>query len=225
MTMNAEGTMMASSQVISFILPGDLYPIEYSIPWMFDLTDNTYKKLGDDTSTLNTNQILPDGTLIVATPVPGSYSPDATPVHSYVYLPGGNGFISVADWISNVNAGYAEWLHEYLYHSVPIGVDEEGKFVYKELVITGLVSMSDDKSVVAGGVDTWSWESNAGNYYTYILSDVMAGINDVAADTDGDGRFRVYNMQGVNVLNTTDRNDLNNLPKGLYIINGKKIML
>lgn len=40
-----------------------------------------------------------------------------------------------------------------------------------------------------------------------------------------DGKFNVYSIKGENILNTTDANDLNNLPNGIYIINGKKIVI
>ena len=40
-----------------------------------------------------------------------------------------------------------------------------------------------------------------------------------------DGVYRVYNINGVNVLNTEDPLELKNLEHGLYIVNGKKIIL
>ena len=40
-----------------------------------------------------------------------------------------------------------------------------------------------------------------------------------------DGLFRVYNLQGVNVLNTENALDINSLQPGIYIVNGKKVMI
>lgn len=38
------------------------------------------------------------------------------------------------------------------------------------------------------------------------------------------GRYVVYNLNGVLILDTTDETQVNNLPRGLYIINGKKVI-
>lgn len=37
--------------------------------------------------------------------------------------------------------------------------------------------------------------------------------------------IKVFNLQGIHILTTTTRDDLQNLPSGLYIINGKKILI
>ena len=37
--------------------------------------------------------------------------------------------------------------------------------------------------------------------------------------------YRVYDMQGINLLNTADINSVKQLPAGLYIINGKKVFI
>ena len=49
-----------------------------------------------------------------------------------------------------------------------------------------------------------------------------AGVSSVF---DGESNFRVYSIDGINVLNTTDRSKLSTLPQGLYIINGKKVLI
>lgn len=56
---------------------------------------------------------------------------------------------------------------------------------------------------------------------TYTISG--SGIDMVVADKDG--MFRVFNVAGVEVMTTPDKDNLKNLPAGLYIINGKKMML
>lgn len=42
---------------------------------------------------------------------------------------------------------------------------------------------------------------------------------------ESDGIYRVFDLRGVNILNTTNWNEVRSLNKGLYIINGKKIIL
>ena len=41
--------------------------------------------------------------------------------------------------------------------------------------------------------------------------------------TDAGEAFEVYNLQGVRVTKTTDRK-LSDLPQGIYIVNGKKVV-
>lgn len=43
-----------------------------------------------------------------------------------------------------------------------------------------------------------------------------------SVDSDADGRFTVYNASGIRVLVTSDPAEINALPAGLYIVNGKK---
>ena len=52
----------------------------------------------------------------------------------------------------------------------------------------------------------------------------QAGVEGILADPEN-GLYQVYNPQGIKVLETKESSDLNNLPKGIYIINGKKIAL
>ena len=44
-------------------------------------------------------------------------------------------------------------------------------------------------------------------------------------DAEFDGIYRVFSIQGINVMNTENPEDLNNLAKGVYIINGKKVII
>lgn len=52
----------------------------------------------------------------------------------------------------------------------------------------------------------------------------QAGIEGIVAEP-ADGVYKVYNLQGVKVLETKDASEINTLAKGIYIINGKKIAL
>ena len=54
-------------------------------------------------------------------------------------------------------------------------------------------------------------------------SGILAGIENIGAD--GSDTWSVYNFAGVKVLETTDVEELNTLPKGIYIINSKKTVI
>ena len=50
-----------------------------------------------------------------------------------------------------------------------------------------------------------------------------AGVEMTTADKNE--VVRVYNLQGVKVMETMDASDVNNLGAGLYIVNGKKVLI
>lgn len=50
--------------------------------------------------------------------------------------------------------------------------------------------------------------------------DVTTGVDDVTGDSDTS--VTVYNLQGIKVVDNGTEADVNNLPAGLYIVNGKK---
>ena len=60
-------------------------------------------------------------------------------------------------------------------------------------------------------------------YYNIDFSDKVTGVT--AIEADGNGMYIVYSLQGITVMKTTDAMDLNSLPEGLYIVNGKKILI
>lgn len=52
----------------------------------------------------------------------------------------------------------------------------------------------------------------------------QAGVESLIDDA-AHGVYKVYNPQGVKVLETLDASEINNLPKGIYIVNGKKVVV
>lgn len=55
---------------------------------------------------------------------------------------------------------------------------------------------------------------------TFVYDTNQAGISAIEADG---GVYVVYSLSGVKVLETADKAEINNLPAGIYIVNGKKI--
>lgn len=59
-----------------------------------------------------------------------------------------------------------------------------------------------------------------------VLEVEGTGISYIAMlAADADGIYRVYNVNGVKLMETSNAQDLNNLAAGLYIINGRKYMV
>lgn len=57
-----------------------------------------------------------------------------------------------------------------------------------------------------------------------VVRPVGAGVDEVIAPVENT-RTVVYNLMGVKVLDTDDAAEVNNLAKGLYIVNGKKVAI
>ena len=88
----------------------------------------------------------------------------------------------------------------------------------------GIVNLPIGKGTVEIYAESESGaRTNSLSYSFEVGANVATGISFVGADADG--LYRVYNLQGVNVLNTRDASDLGMLENGLYIINGKKVVI
>lgn len=55
--------------------------------------------------------------------------------------------------------------------------------------------------------------------------DTPTGIEDIIVTPAEAEGYTVYNLQGICVMKTAEKSDINNLPAGLYIINGKKYIV
>lgn len=68
--------------------------------------------------------------------------------------------------------------------------------------------------------------SDRAHYFSEILPIGSSKVEFIKENSQGANQyFRVYNFNGVNVLNTANKSDLNDLPRGLYIINVKKTII
>ena len=148
------------------------------------------------------SQILSDGTMVACTPMM------SVPT-TYLQLPGQDEFIYLADYLQGTHPTYAAWIEENLVNGC------------------GLVSISDDMEVYSGGIlfiHLNDLDEDSPEYDTYIFGKPGgAKVNDL--QIDGDTTYTVYNMQGILVMKTKDINDVNALPKDIYLINGKKFVV
>lgn len=83
---------------------------------------------------------------------------------------------------------------------------------------------------VYAGKGCWKLEWGGGQIYftlnlTSNVMEMYAPNSGVGAleNQDSDGLYRVYNLQGVKVMETVDKEAVEALPAGVYIINGRKV--
>lgn len=170
----------------------------------FSCSGGLLREISTPYSNLYPTQMLSDGTIVAALPMMAVPS-------TYFLMPGSNEFISVQDYLAPEYPELVEWIDE----NFPMG--------------TGLVSVSDDMSVMAGGLvpdQLAYYPDNADFYYsTYILANLETSGIESFVSPEENGVYKVYDLKGSKVLETTDSSLINGLSKGVYIINGKKIML
>ena len=235
LTMNPQGTLLATSRTIDIAMDGYM-PIQNFQPFIFYIDgqerEESYKAYGTEEDRLITNQLLSDGTLICATPPPGNYSPDYTPVHSYLLLPGTDNFITLEEYLKNENTAWYDWTMDNLFKTVPVALDPAGGYVTKDLVVSGQIFTNDDLSIIGGGVDGYDiasdfpvFEGQLAGFFTYIFGSDDSGVDRLPVTGGNEGIFRVYNLQGIKMMETTDANAIISLPKGIYIVNGKKVKI
>ena len=66
--------------------------------------------------------------------------------------------------------------------------------------------------------------SSPWNLFYEVLPLEDAGVTDIIPDNNS-GIFNVYNTAGVKVMTTRDKSEIRKLPRGVYIVNGKKIAI
>lgn len=186
----------------------------YYVPYLFNLETGENKNIGIDNVDLVSNQVTNNGTVLCSTP-----AANVLPPRSFIYQPSDGEMISIYDYINGINNLDGWWMETYLTGDVPVSDTAS-----QRATITGLVAASEDLTTICGGV-LYSALGNDMYFITYMMDDLEAGIEEIVADSVNDGVFTVYNLQGVKVMQTKDASLLHNLPKGIYLINGKKILL
>lgn len=173
--------------------------------FVFSKDGEILKEIQPENADLYPSQILSDGTLVATLPVAIGIPT------TYLMLPEEEEFISIQDFLRPENSSFANWIDE----TIPYG--------------TGHLVSSDNLSVMAGGLLPDNLASyTAGDNFRFS-SYIMTNINTAAVETidvsPTEGVYRVYNLQGLKLMETKNQEDIRSLEKGIYIINGKKVVL
>ena len=187
---------------ILLISPDGSYMItaKNGVPYRFNLEDDTFGPLGINTGGIMLTQILADGTLLGCSVV--GYSP----YNGYICLAGTEEFVKMTDYLADRRPLDYEWLETTALNSGP------------ELV-TGIPLFSEDMQTICGG-----YYDGAGGALSYVF---RTGTNNgvESLQLPEDGSLDVYTLQGLKLRDVKNTEDLRTLPKGIYIVNGKKIAL
>lgn len=95
-----------------------------------------------------------------------------------------------------------------------------GDICFSRLPEYGLI----DVLYVPGDAVTDYKNSDWAQYFKEILPIENSGGVDFYEE-DKDNTYNIYNMSGIQIKQSTNYNEIENLPGGLYIINGKKVII
>ena len=193
-------------------------------PLVINLEDRSYEFLIQNgvspivTSATNAGDIL-------------GYSTSWEVRQAYVIPAGEKSFIPLQDYITSINPQLGNWMQKNLYHDVLFGVewdDELGTWIdhFFSGYATGMPFTNPDFSLIALSVeDDWNWQEDGALTVGYLFSTKATGGVESLVEENLDRIYHVYNLQGMKLLETKDISQVNNLPAGCYIVNGKKIVL
>lgn len=169
-------------------------------PYRFNLENDTFAPLEIRTDGFSLTQILSDGTLVGCSII--NYSP----YMGYICPAGSSEFFKMTDYLAEFRPEDYEWLET---TSLNSGME----------LITGIPLLSDDMQTICGG-----YYDGVGGALSYVFRSVSQnGVENVTVSEEG--VLNVYNLQGVKVKDVKNNDDLRTLPKGIYIVNGKKIAI
>ncbi|MCH5327259.1 MAG: hypothetical protein J1E29_08680, partial [Duncaniella sp.] len=111
----------------------------------------------------------------------------------------------------------------YLNYGSEVTLTPDGKRIRLDLsnMPDGAFRVNVPEACVEFKVDGVTYR-NQGTSMDGIIISNGSSLTDIAADATG--RYRVYSLTGILVLDTTSPLDLTTLPRGIYIVNGKKVV-
>jgi len=107
---------------------------------------------------------------------------------------------------------------------IPAIPDEAGKWIPYEVDMSNVEDMPDTFFIAF----RFTSERSKAETATYYIDDFVwnpTGASVQGVGVDGHELYDVYNMQGIRVLSGADAAAVKRLPAGIYIINGKKVIL
>lgn len=192
-------------------------------PFVINLKDDSYEFLSQKESAPLVTSVANDGTML-------GYSTLWAIRQSYVLPAGQKDFIPIQDYVTSKNPELGKWMQDNMYHQLYGAEWDETYNTFVDHIFdgyaTGMAFTNPDFSLLAFAVeDDWNWETSGVITYGYIFSlDAMGSVESIM-DQPSDGVFRVFNLQGLKVLETKNPAEINDLPKGIYVVNGKKISI
>lgn len=196
--------------------------IKEFVPYVIDVKSGKYKMYpAVNDLQLMVTYIGDDGTVFAQWS-----DPDYGIFKGYVLPARQDEFIPFYDYVKAFDPSTAEWMEENMTHTFEeYDIETDGSKMTTTLA-TGIPTSVPDLSII-GFAQYSFWDFYAETqYYGYLISlPPFAGIDEIAPEPISDQTLKVFNLQGVKVLETKEKAEINRLAKGIYIVNGKKIVI
>lgn len=204
MALNTQGDIMAASIVVEEDSEGFSDVAGGYKLCVFNLKDNSHKIINSKYINLLPKQILEDGTVVCVDPA--AYC-------TFFLLPGSDEVITFDEFLNGWNPSIVTEMKDFLGTTYIETVDGD-----EEVTLSGYLSFNLDNTLIAGGYIGY------GAYLTYLLEKEMASVKSIDS-LSKDGKNRVFDLYGRKFPEINNLDQLNSLKKGIYIMNGKKIMV
>lgn len=190
-------------------------------PYIINVADGTYQTYPQDGIRPVLSSVAADGTML------GHYTNKYNIQEAYIMPAGETTFVPLQDYFAIHNPELAQWMKDNLYHEM-YGMEFDPTIEdYIEVPVdgynTGIPLTTPDMSLFSLAVDV-NWDADDALTYGYLFSPGIAGVESLVAEPL-DGVYKVYNLQGVKTLETKDATQIESLAKGIYIVNGKKVLV
>lgn len=172
--------------------------------YLFQRGSNNYKTYAIPSDEYYPNQLLANGMMFIT-------KGQAEVPNAFVLRPGADEFVSVQEYFETDFPSVSEWLDE----TVPFG--------------TGVLTTNEEMTFFTGALvpdQLANYNEATANFYysSYFIVLPYAGVESIVSDPE-DGIYKAYDLKGVKVIETRNVEEINALPAGIYIVNGKKILL
>lgn len=218
--LSSDGKYYASTDVKVYINP-ELFLYNYvKTPYLINVETDEWTAYSDPEANVYVTSLGDDGTLL------GQVN-DGEAYMAYILTPGAKKFIPFLSLMEQQNPSIADWMKENMTHSYQL-LDPETGIYDTSAVATGSPFATPDLSTIVFGLQNfWQYPDEEGYapFYGYAIQPGIAGVESIGAESIHDGVYRVFNLQGVKILETKDASAIYQLPHGIYVVNGKKILL
>lgn len=189
-------------------------------PYVYDIENDIMTEIPTDVEMLIPLKAFDDGTLMAVT-----YYRAFMPSVTYIKEAGSDSFIPFTQYIMEHKPAFYPWIEDTLGQYGVIGYDDNFQPIYGDYIISGQMYVSNDMNVIASGYPF-------GDGFTYVFSGSGEIVDEPAPEpgTDAIGAvaedtadvYTVYNLTGTCILSNGTKQQVLDLPKGLYIVNGSK---
>lgn len=217
--MTSDASMLATTDSFRHIDEVQGLRIINDTPYLIDLAQNTARAIENENLNVTVSGVLDDGAVLGQT-----LDLDYRIFNGYILKAGASEFIPIYDLVKEVDPATAQWMEVNMTHDY-LAYNPDTDEIYTDTILATGVPYSNANGTILGFGQYVFWDENEASYGYLINLPEGAGVKGVSNNANLDNSLKVFNLQGVKILETKDASLINSLPKGIYIVNGKKFAI